>query len=341
MNEPPTDPSAPGLGGLAQLPEARADGKVVRGKDGWLFLDNDSNDFMAQQQGRLLFTDEQLALWRSLLEARTTWLRDRGVAYHFLVAPNPHSVYPDMLPVPIPPGTLRPVTQLIAYLRDAGSFAHILYPLPRLVEQRHRPVFTQTNTHWTDLGAFLAYEVLLDVIGNEVPVRRLTGEDIQFNEEVRPGDLGHKVDPAESSPHVFGVPKRAAARMTHDNRVFLNGHRIDYECPAAGDAVGLVLGDSFAHMMLPFMAESFGRLTFAHLSTLDRDLVEEVDPDVVVSVMNERFMIKVPMDEGAKTLRQLEAEKRERGAVYPPRTKGGTRVDTPPPWRREDAEKPA
>ena len=76
------------------------------------------------------------------------------------------------------PGLIRPVIQLIDYLKQTGSPAQILYPLDRLVEHRDRPVFTQTNTHWTDLGAFLAYEALMDEIGDEVPVRRLTSSDL-------------------------------------------------------------------------------------------------------------------------------------------------------------------
>jgi hypothetical protein len=330
--QPQTDP----IEELAQHPEARSDGKVVRGKSGWLFLDNDSNDFMRQQRGEVLFSTDELAQWRNILEARIDWLHTRDVAYHFLVAPNPHSVYPDMLPFDIAPGTPRPVTQLISYLNETESSARLLYPLDRLVESRHRPIFTQTNTHWTDLGAFIAYEALMDEIGDARPVRRISTADLKFHEDVRAGDLGHKLDTVESSVHVFAILLRRAAQMVADNRVILNGHRIDYECPEAGPTVCLVLGDSFAHMMLPFLAESFGRLVFAHLPTLDQQLVAEVEPNIVVSIMNERFIIKVPNDDGANTLEELAKEKRSRGAVYPPRAGRGTRVETPDPAARRD-----
>jgi hypothetical protein len=331
----PTQPRGDPIGRLALLPEARADGKVVRGKEGWLFLDNDSNEFMRQHRGELLFTRDQLAEWRTLLEARIAWLRRRGIPYHFMVAPNPHSVYPDMLPFDVAPGTPRPVMQLIGYLKETASPAKVLYPLDRLVEHRDRPVFTQTNTHWTDLGAFLAYEDLMDAIGNEARVRRLAHSDLTFHEQVEPGDLGAKLDPSESSLHVYAMPIDPAAKMTSDNRVFLNGHRIEYACPAAGTMVCLVLGDSFAHAMLPFLCESFGRLVFAHITTLDQQLVAQVEADVVVSIMNERYIIKVPTDEGAETLEQLAAGKRARGVVYPPSHTDGNRVDVPAPWRRD------
>jgi hypothetical protein len=175
----------------------------------------------------------------------------------------------------------------------------------------------------------------MDEIGSEVPVRRLTSADLDFHESVQTGDLGAKLDPSESSLHLYGIPTQPMAKMTSDNRVFLNGHRIDYECPEAGPTVCLVLGDSFAHAMLPFLCESFGRVVFAHLTTLDQQLVMQVEADIVVSMMNERYIIQVPEDEGAKTLEQLADDKRARGVVYPPSDAGGTRVDAPAPWRRD------
>ena len=175
----------------------------------------------------------------------------------------------------------------------------------------------------------------MDEVGNEIPVRRLTSSDLVFDEEEVIGDLGAKLDPSESSPYLCATPTQPVAKMTSDNRVFLNGHRIEYECPEAGTSVCLVLGDSFAHAMLPFLCESFGRLVFAHITTLDQQLVTQVEADIVVSIMNERFIIVVPTDEGAETLEQLADDKRARGVVYPPRIEDGNRVDAPAPWQRD------
>src|SRR5262245_39931947 len=170
----------PDVGELAQLPEAQSDGKVARGKDGWLFLDNDSNYLMRQQRGEVLFSGEQVEQWRRVLEWRVKWLRARGSEYHLLVAPNAQSVYPDKLPFEQPAGTPRPVLQLIGHLENTGSPAKLIYPLEELQRERDRHVFTPTNTHWTDLGAFVAYNALLDRVSDGLPVRRLTDGDIDF-----------------------------------------------------------------------------------------------------------------------------------------------------------------
>jgi hypothetical protein len=304
---------------------------VVRGKDRWLFLDIDTNDIMRQQRGELLLTPDQLDQWRDVLETRTEWLRSHGAAYYFLVPPNPHSVYPEKLPFEIPPGRHRPVTQLIQHLEGVSSPVKVVYPIDRLIDHRETRIYTETNTHWTDLGAFVGYEALMDSLDGTCGDRRLTLADIEFQEVTFAGDLGAKLMPPQESVHVLGRPIDSRARITLDNRVITTGQRIDYECEAAGDTTCLVLGDSFTHSMLPLLAESFGRTVFAYILTLDRELVASVSPDIVVSVMNERFLIRVPDDADGKTLDQWIKVKRADGAVFPPRTLGGTRVDAPLP----------
>src|SRR6186713_522058 len=135
------------------LPQASFDAKVVQGKDGWLFLDFDTNQVMKQQRGELLFTDEELEAWRSVLEGRAAWLASHDIPYHFLVPPNPQSAFPEKLPFEIPPGRVRPITQLIQHLAEFGCPVSLIYPLAELAECRTTPIYTQTNTHWTDWGA--------------------------------------------------------------------------------------------------------------------------------------------------------------------------------------------
>ena len=70
--------------------------------------------------------------------------------------------------------------------------------------------------------------------------------------------------------------------------------------------------------MVHVLAESFRRLVYGNISSLDYSLVDEVEPDVVVSTFGERFMVRVPTDVGAPTLEELEAQKRAAGTVFPP-----------------------
>ena len=111
---------------------------------------------------------------------------------------------------------------------------------------------------------------------------------------------------------------RHARDCVSDNRVRNTGRRVVYESDAEDGPEALVYGDSFAMRALQFLAESFRRLTFVHMVNLDRDLVRQLQPDVVMKIMNERFLIAVPVDNPAKTQAELEAERLAAGEVLPP-----------------------
>jgi hypothetical protein len=300
------------------LAAASAPISAVRGKDGWLFLDYDTNGVMSQVYGRQLLTEQQLNTWQRLLENRVAWLERRGAAYFFTVAPVPHVVFPDKLPQPGAIDSDRPVLQLLRHLDRERSFARVIYPVEQLTARRDELIYTKTNSHWTDRGAFLAYEQLAAALESRVPMRRVEETEIEWVERMAVGDLGVKITPQEASPHVTALMKSPGAQVVTDNAVFNQGRRAEYRCPAAPDLTCLVLGTSSALNMVHVLAESFGRLVYGNISSLDYSLVDEVEPDVVVSIFGERFMVRVPTDVGAPTLEELEAQKRAAGTVFPP-----------------------
>jgi alginate O-acetyltransferase complex protein AlgJ len=308
--------------------DLRDDGKVVQGRNGRLFLDNDTNEVVAQHTGALRLDRPGLEQWRLTLEHRTAWLERKGVRYVFLVAPNAHSVYPEDLPAGVQSASERPVHQLITAL-EQGGIARLLYPLDELVRERARPVFPRTGSHWSELGAFVAYRSVIEALQPELPVEAIALDDVEWHEEVRPGGLGHKVEPKLTSVFVFLDLKQPRARLVSDNRIRNNGRRVDFEGDQERRFSCLVLGDSYARLVVPFLAESFRRLTFGHLTTLDHGLVDELRPDVVISVISERFLIHPPIDLPSKSLADHEREKLAAGEVMPPRRVETNRLDFP------------
>jgi hypothetical protein len=67
--------AAPALWSSAMVERFADDGKVIAGKDGWLFLAYDGNRVLDQHLGRLRLSDVQLERWTSALEMRVSWLR--------------------------------------------------------------------------------------------------------------------------------------------------------------------------------------------------------------------------------------------------------------------------
>ena len=302
---------------LLDLPAPLRDDKVVAGRDGRLFLANDANRVLDQHNGTLRFNDDQLRRWRELLETRTAWLEDQGASHYFLIAPNAHSVYPDKLPEGVGTARERPVHQLIGHLREHGSSAHVVYPLEDLCSWREY-AYAKTGSHWNGLGGFVAARALVNEICREISLDPPSPDAFEFVETEGMGDLGAKLTPPATSAFVRADAKEPRARLVADNRVKNTGRRITYEADVPDGPECLVYGDSFAMRVLPPLAESFRRLTFVHMVNLDRELVQQLRPDIVVLIMNERFVIAVPVDDPANTCARLEAEKVAAGEVLPP-----------------------
>ena len=98
------------------------------------------------------------------------------------------------------------------------------------------------------------------------------------------------------------------------------------ESDADTEARCLVLGDSYAYNMLLFLAPSFRRVTFAHTASLDFELAQEERPDVVISILNERFMI-IPAERHDQPHhargRRLEARDRDPATPFGGVARGG------------------
>jgi integrase len=294
------------------------DGKVIRGKDGWLFLAQDSNDVIGQHTGEIRLSPDQVGQWQRLLHARSRRLADLGAYFLFMVAPNTHAIYEDKLPDSTPRALRRPVHQLMDGLADAGVQVPLLYPLDELRAARaRREVCCQTDSHWNEYGAFVAYRQALDMIEPHAPVRRLREHDVVFfDHDAVTTDLGYKLESEQHARWTVAWLRHGGARLVHDNRIEGRGGVVITECPhAIGTCV--MVGDSYSWALLKFLAESFRRFVFVQSSTFDPELLEQARPDVVINLVAERFLVFPPDDIGAPTVGEEEQRKLKMGRVRP------------------------
>ena len=137
--------------------------KVVIGKNGWLYL----GDFYKKglSRGRnvasVTTSDEHIQQWLDSMSARKTWLQSQGIAMIFAIAPNKHSIYPEYLPEGIsiyhPNSTDRLVEESVRHGFD------IIDMRPALLEQKQNTpyLYNKTDTHWTSLGAYIGYQMIM------------------------------------------------------------------------------------------------------------------------------------------------------------------------------------
>jgi integrase len=323
------DERGPSWTDLMDLFKLQKDGKVVEGKDGWLFLHHDRNAYLDQYSGKLTLTREQLGYWRELVETRAARIAETGASYHFLVVPEGPAIYPEKLPDFVTAGE-RPVLQIMRHLQEARSPVRLIYPLEDMQAEKPRwEVHRRTDTHWSDAGAFIAYKTLIREIAQKALVHDVSEEEVHFADFDVQGDLAYKLD-VESGPTPCLRYVYSRARLVHDNRVRLNGSLVITECEDAPPTTCVIFGDSACFAMLKVLAQSFRRLVFALTPMVDYDLINAERPDVVVTEMVERYMIDVPIDMYSVPFDELEEGIKARGPERPKLTNWDPYPELPP-----------
>lgn len=288
--------AAPDHGGAEQA----SGGATARvGRDGWLFLARDSNDVIGQHTGAVRPGPEWRDGWHAVFADRVALMDRLGVRWAHLISPDKESVYADKLPPEIVLVKRRPVHELLDVAGETG--APLLYPLAELEAAKPRgPVYHQTDSHWSALGCFVAYRLVCERLAREGAAIALVEEDeLEWSRVVQAGDLGSKLDPAVAGEGIEARPRRRRSRRVSDNRVRGAGRTIVFEAKRPGTASCVLFGTSYAAAALFLFRESFSRLVYVNTTMVDRLVLDEHRPDVVIVLTSERGLIRVPPDGNA------------------------------------------
>jgi hypothetical protein len=295
----------------ARSAPADAEQKVLRGKRGRLFLAHDSHDSHRQIIGERALSSYELDAWERGTAARMAGVKDLGCLLIHLIGPAPQLVHADDLPGSLTASRTRPARQILERLGAMHPAPEVMYPLADLVNVAAvADPFGKTDSHWNDLGAYIAYEALIRQLDDRVPVRQLRRDGVSFQETCYIGDLGVKLRPQRAASFLRARIDQRRARLVTDNRVRNHGRMAIYECDAAPPATCLVFGDSWAYPVLLYLAESFRRLVFFHrVNVIDREAIQRERPQLVLVLLTERFCAAVPNDEEAIPFERVIAKK--------------------------------
>jgi len=264
--------------------------KVIEGHEGWLFLDNDTNNSVDQYCGHLLLTHQGLALWREYLSGLANIAQTQSITTALLIAPAKETVLGPMYH-PFQAGNMGPVDQVLA-LPEANL---VVYPVPEL-KAMGETSFYRTDTHWTHQGAALAAGLLakrLRVDADEVDT--LLAAD-RYKERAHKGDLGNKLQPPRVAPAAFLASFNYRSWVVYDNGLPNFGRVLVTHYPQAlQDATCLVFGSSSSYSMFNYLCRFFRRLIFVHSAgNLDKALIQQVSPQYLIAQTNARFVVRPP-----------------------------------------------
>jgi alginate O-acetyltransferase complex protein AlgJ len=271
--------------------------KVMFGKEGWLFLRRDTNDVIGQQTGRVKLNRRKRQGWSRVLKRRVEAIGRSSAEWECLVIPDKEFVYPEHLPEEVVPASQRPVHDFLRVAEATG--APVTYSLEALQAAKGRgELFSRTDSHWNQRGSFVAYQLLCRCLAQRgLAVPSLTEDTISWSQAMAPGGLGMKLYPQAISATTRANLATHSGALVFDNRIQNHGRVMIFEQRNEDGLSCLVFGESFVQNLLVFLKESFRRIVYVHTSMLVDEIVDLEQPDVVLSVPLERFLVQVPDDD--------------------------------------------
>ena len=266
--------------------------RVVVGRDGWLFYDDNSH--MGAVRGHPKVSDAEARIWLGGLAARTAQLRGRNIAYLVLAAPDKEAIYPQHGPAWFAPDPDRNALRLsrLAVQAQAGE---VVYPAAEIAAARQAgvKVYEPYETHWTGLGAYEGYAAVM---------RRL--QAMGLADGPRPlADFAYVRHPAWETPRNLalmlgiasfvpidhpevddpGIEKRLTTTYLTEEYDWTKPRVVD--TGRLGKPVLLMTMDSFSTALLPFFYGDFSRIVLAHNQdgVWRQDLIDRFKPDIVIT----------------------------------------------------------
>lgn len=265
--------------------------RVAYGKDGWLFLTDDAA--IQQSMGERMRIDQVTAM-ADLAAYMQHELNARGAKFIVAVPPNSQSVNTEMLPdwaenkgKPTEYDLFR---GLLA-VRDV-NFVDLKQLL--LEEKNDMPVYLQTDTHWNNHGALLAFNEIMRGLGHQDWVLDPDEVEKGFG-QIGGGDLARMIGMADDlhdwQMQVDVLPVSVSAIDLGDRDV--QSTYVDTRDPADPSMPTIMIfGDSFtrAHFRDWLMMHA-RRLIWTHHRQcgFDWSLLETYKPDIVIFAPTERY----------------------------------------------------
>lgn len=262
--------------------------KVLEGRQGWLFLDNDTNGSVDQFMGRMCLTRTGIKGWEAYLQQFEQVARH--VPRALLVAPSKESVMGPSYH-PQKEGRSGPMHQVLSL----PAASDIVYPVSELKSLGDK-AFIPTDTHWAHKGALAATVALAVKLGIEEKACTALFKKDRYKQKTVRGDLGNKLTPEQTSSVDVLASFSHSRYKTYDNGLPNFGRLLVIEYPEAlVPSTCLVFGSSSSYSMFNYLCRVFHRVVFVHSAgNIDPALIEAVAPAYVVAQTNARFVVQVP-----------------------------------------------
>lgn len=252
---------------------------VALGKDGWLFYAETIDDYT----GADFMTPRQAYCAAKALKLAQDFVLDKGKGFTFTIAPNKISLYPEQFSQPLARAPVTAADLVREELERQGvSYTDLFQPIADCPD----PLYRNLDSHWTNQGAALAHDLILDSLG--LPAEKAFEKPGRLEANCLKGDLYEMLFPASQenldSQFIFDQPLefQYAAPIKGEDDL-----RIETASDSSNPPL-LMFRDSFGNALHSLMAESFSRAMFARAMPYNLGLMDGISAQYVVVEIVER-----------------------------------------------------
>ena len=231
--------------------------------------------------GGQYFDAAYLTIDRAQWEKNLTYLKQFAQEHnaYFLPVYSAHTLYPERLPAFVTVDDER------ALLADLPAALHVIDPYDALQAHRGEPLYFRTDHHWTQQGAYLAYQTYCEALGftpvtpaetihseqpfygslySKAPIFGAQPDELELYAVDRTVSVVYDLD---ESTRTDGLYTLSALDAKDQYTAFLDGNhaRVDITTDAGTGRTLVVLKDSYAHALVPLLANHYDAIVMLDL----------------------------------------------------------------------------
>lgn len=265
-----------------------ADGTVVVGKNGYLFINDGSNHWREQLSGQIKIHPDQLNASVHLLEDYRRKCNERGIKFEFVVIPEKDVVLSGLSPN---------VTDEVAPRRTVQDFLdnisfRAVYPYEQMTTvPADVRIFHRRDSHFNFLGGFIVANEVLKA-HNARPLRLLECKS----------DLVSWQDDLSSKWAMFQTMRRQLRKdyietvIKESETTHMGLHLLIQSTRVTDGSTIVIYGDSYSWNydggLARFLTLRYQNVHFVWHKRIDWELVDAIKPSILILESAERFLFR-------------------------------------------------
>lgn len=271
--------------------------KVKFGKDKFLFS-NIEEAYKSYTKSNLL-SDSQLSGVITKFVNRNTELNAKNKEYFLGYFPNKHKIYSEYLPNSMQ-NQIKDTLSLADQIKTALSRTSLNFfdPTDELLNHKgDNLLYHKLDTHWNNYGAFIAYKEFFKYNNKTLNIQPYSIDNFNIIYRDRTwGDLTRLIGTDTISGYLETIPlfqfkNQSQSFKKVDVKGFPTGTIRTLNIRSGNNKKVLFFGDSFSIYIVQFFSLHFDEVIYIR-GIYNQELIDRIDPDIVIELMVERFIYK-------------------------------------------------